>query len=176
VLGRAGASRVLGAKGLSLKQDALKQSAIGPVRSRSEPRPAGWRLDRGATRANHSRLQLEPTGFTPRFYSDASEALLRKATCMIKNALMLAAAVLLFPNGTASAQTQTPPQYDSSGAPVPPGSTVTPRPSTGDTPNDSSAGTSGRAPRDERLPADRDPNIAPVPVSPPASAPITQSR
>jgi len=29
VLGRAGASRVLGAKGLSLKQDALKQSAIG---------------------------------------------------------------------------------------------------------------------------------------------------
>jgi hypothetical protein len=43
---------------------------------------------------------------------------------MTKNALILAAAAL-FASGIASAQTQTPPQYDSSGAPVPPGSTVT---------------------------------------------------
>ena len=95
---------------------------------------------------------------------------------MTKSALMLAAAALLFANGIASAQTQTPPQYDSSGAPVPPGSTVTPRPNMGATPNDSPAGTSGQAPRDERFPADRDPNITPEPVSPPASAPNTQSR
>ena len=39
---------------------------------------------------------------------------------MTKNALILAAATLLFASGIASAQTQTPPQYDSSGAPVPP--------------------------------------------------------
>jgi hypothetical protein len=76
---------------------------------------------------------------------------------MIKNALILAAAAMLFASGTASAQTQTPPQYDTSGAPVPPGSTVTPRPN-------------------ERFPADRDPNVTPVPVTPPASAPNTQSR
>jgi hypothetical protein len=95
---------------------------------------------------------------------------------MTKNALMLAAATLLYANVIAAAQTQTPPQYDSSGAPVPPGSTVTPRPNMGNTPNDSPAGTSGRAPRDERFPADRDPNVAPVPVAPPASAPNTQSR
>ena len=95
---------------------------------------------------------------------------------MIKHALMLAAAALLFANGAVSAQTQTAPQYDSSGAPVPPGATVTPRPSTANTPNDSAAGTSGQAPRDERLPADRDPNISPAPVSPPASAPNTQRR
>ena len=59
---------------------------------------------------------------------------------MTKNALTLAAAALLFASGVASAQTQTPPQYDSSGAPVPPGSTVTPRPNTGNTPNDPPAG------------------------------------
>jgi hypothetical protein len=95
---------------------------------------------------------------------------------MTKYALVLAAAALLFPSGNASAQTQTPPQYDSSGAPVPPGSTVTPRPNTGNTPNDPPAGTSGQAPRDERLPAARDPNVTSVPVAPPASAPNTQSR
>jgi hypothetical protein len=95
---------------------------------------------------------------------------------MTKYALVLAAAALLFPSGNASAQTQTPPQYDSSGAPVPPGSTVTPRPNTGNTPNDPPAGTSGQAPRDERLPTGRDPNVTPVPVTPPASAPNTQSR
>jgi len=94
---------------------------------------------------------------------------------MTKNALILAAAAL-FASGIASAQTQTPPQYDSSGAPVPPGSTVTPRPNTGNTPNDPPAGTSGQAPRDERLPADRDPKLTPVPVRPPASAPNTPSR
>jgi hypothetical protein len=92
------------------------------------------------------------------------------------NALILAAAAPLFASGIASAQTQTPPQYDSSGAPVPPGSTVTPRPNTGNTPNDPPAGTSGQAPGDERLPDDRDPNVTPVPVSPPASTPNTQSR
>ena len=91
---------------------------------------------------------------------------------MTKNALTLAAAALLFASGVASAQTQTPPQYDSSGAPVPPGSTVTPRPNTGNTPNDPSR----QAPRDERLPAARDPNATPVPIAPPASAPNTQSR
>jgi hypothetical protein len=95
---------------------------------------------------------------------------------MTKNALILAAAALLFAKGIASAQTQMPPQYDSSGAPVPPGSTVTPRPDTGNTSNNPPAGTSGQAPRDERLPADRDPNVTPAPVVPPASAPNTQSR
>ena len=85
---------------------------------------------------------------------------------MTKNALTLAAAALLFPSGVASAQNQTPPQYDSSGAPVPPGSTVTPRPNTGNTPNDPPAGTSGQAPRDERLPAARDPDATPLPVAP----------
>jgi hypothetical protein len=95
---------------------------------------------------------------------------------MTKNASILAAAALLFTAGIASAQTQTPPQYDSSGAPVPPGSTVTPRPNTGNTPDDPPAGTSGQAPRDKRLPADRDPNVTPVPVRPPASAPNTPSR
>ena len=95
---------------------------------------------------------------------------------MTKNALILAAAALLFASGVASAQTQTPPQYDSSGAPVPPGSTVTPRPNTGNTPNDPPAGTSGQAPRDERLQAARDLNATPAPIAPPASAPNTQSR
>jgi hypothetical protein len=39
---------------------------------------------------------------------------------MTKNSLIVAAAALLCASGIASAQTQTPPQYDSSGAPVPP--------------------------------------------------------
>jgi hypothetical protein len=95
---------------------------------------------------------------------------------MSKNALILAAAAVLFASGTASPQTQTPPQYDASGAPVPPGSTVTPRPNTGNTPNNPPVGTTGQAPRDERFPADRDPYVTPVPVAPPASAPNTQSR
>jgi hypothetical protein len=93
---------------------------------------------------------------------------------MTKNALILAAAALLVASGIALAQTQRPPQYDSSGAPVPPGSTVTPHPNTGNTTNDPPAGTSGQAPRDERFPADRDPNVTPVPVPPPASAPNTR--
>jgi hypothetical protein len=144
------------------------------LRRSSESRPLAVALDAYDVIGKEAE---EPTCLTHTcVLTKGAQGALRKGHCMTKNALILAAAALLAASGIASAQTQTPPQYDSSGAPVPPGSTVTPRPNTGNTPNDPPAGTSGQALRDERLPADRDSNVTPVPIAPPASAPNTQSR
>jgi hypothetical protein len=86
---------------------------------------------------------------------------------MNKQLVLLAGAALLISAGVASAQQQTPKQYDSSGAPQPAQSGTTTRPAA-TMPDASGPATSGQAPTSsQRMPAEKDSSGAPKPTPAP---------